>query len=359
MRIALVLTYPIYHTGISTEEWSAKPDRERAIAAFLARLGNDVELWVLGEKTEEIIFPVDDKTQLTAKIFMPDRFKTRSKHDFSSEMIDHAREFKADFHILKGVDGGAGIHLLKKYLIPERYDFVFIVGGECASRFFPRAKIIFYETEKQKQKIQASRAKLFRPEIKSEQLILLPKSVNTEIFSPESRSMKNWDIIIVGRLIKRYKNYDVLGPLSENFRVAVAGSGPDERRLWKKYGKVTWLGKISHGEIPRYLNQSRLFMYPSFRDYFPRVIPEAMACGIPCVAFSEAITPEVLPSQCGILVKRSDYILPIRKLLEDEARISSMGKEARAHAIKNMGMNSFADPVKEMLERVGMGRKFL
>lgn len=358
MRIVLVMTYPLYHAGLSIEEWCAQPDRERSIAGFLARSENAVEFWALGEKTKDICFPADDKTWFTVRFFKPDSSKGKSKYHSSTEMIDHARKFKADFHILKGVDGGAGIHLLKKYLLPENNDFAFIIGGECSSRFFHKAKIIFYETKKQKQKLLSTGGKLWKKIVDSERLILLPKSVDTEAFSPKADESKKWDIIVVGRLIKYYKNYDVLGPLSENFRVAVAGYGPDEGRLRRKFSKVTWLGKIPNDVIPRYLNQSRLFMYTSFRDYYPKVIPEAMACGLPCVAFAEAITPEVLPSQCGILVQHNNYIQPIRRLLEDEARLISMGQNTREYAVKNLVLNSFEAPVLEMLERLETGRSF-
>lgn len=353
MRVALIQSYPIYHDGVGTAEWLSLNSREVGMAAHLARAGHDVEFWAVGEREEEMSLPGRDEPLFPLRVFPPRRLGGRTRDHFSPALLARAERFRADLHVLKGINGGVGVHLLRRYAVPECRDFVFILGGGHYSRYVPRARCVFYQTEQQRCWLERPGKRFWRMAVPSERLVFLPRAVDTEMFSPADDAAKEWDVLVACRLINRLKNLDVLGLLGRRFRVAVAGSGPDEDRLRKKYPHVTWLGRVPHHELPRVFRGARLFMHTGVREVLPRVIAEALSCGIPVVAFAGVVTPEVVPSRCGILVPARDFLRPIAVLLEDGQARRSMGRKAREHAIAHLGRAAFQAPLEEMLRRLG------
>jgi glycosyltransferase involved in cell wall biosynthesis len=349
LRVAVVLTYPLYHASplMTAERWLEQPDRERMIAALLAQMGHQVELWAVGEIAVDI-----NEKDYKIRIFESKKKSKKSKYHFSESLATYARQFAAELHILKGVDGGVGTFLMQNYLESSKRPFVFIIGGEYYSKYVPGAEIVFYETQKQKQMLQSPGWRFWRKKIPGENLVRMPKFIDTQVFCPIDRESKKWDILIVGRLIPGYKNYDALDLLSRQFRVAVLGDGPEEARLHDRCPNVDWIGHISNLLLPQYYNRSHLFMHTGLRDFYPRVIAEAMACGLPCIAFDRTIALEVLPSDCGLLVKQRNFIPSISELLSDKKRLREMGRRARKHALKHMGRDTCQKALEEMILRL-------
>jgi glycosyltransferase involved in cell wall biosynthesis len=352
MRIALLLTYPIYHDGLTTEGWKNQTVRERRIAGFLAQKGHRVELWVLGRHEERFSVTENGLDTFDVLLFEADRWTQRTRNHYSSRLFEHALRFDAHLHILKGIDGGAGIRLLKYYLVKEKRDFVFIIGGDYYSNYVQKARFVFCETEEQIRRLQHRDLRFWRRQVSSDRLLSLPKAIDTELFFPQPVKDKEWDIFVVSRLVDRLKNFNVLGPLSKRFKVAVAGSGVDESRLKRRFRDVFWLGRIPNAELPRYLNRSSVFLHTGLRDYYPRVISEAMACGLPCLAFSKAIKSDVIPPGCGLLLPREHYVHVIAGLLDDKMRLQVMGCKAREYAVESLHRDSYRQPVIEMLNRL-------
>lgn len=359
MRIAVILTYPLYHASavLTVEQWLKQPDREREIASSMARMGHQVEVWVVGETAQATGISKSDADEINAadykiRFFKPNKKRKKTKTHFSEALVAHASQFAADLYILKGVDGGVGNFLLRNYPEAANQSLAFIIGGEYYSTYIPKAEIVFYETQWQKQMLLFPRWRFWRKKIPDENLILMPKFIDTRIFHPMEKEPKTWDILVVGRLIPRYKNYDALGLLSQQFRVALAGDGPDTERLSARYPNVDWLGHIPNHQLPQYYNRSHLFMHTGFRDFYPRVIAEAMACGLPCIAFARTIAPGILPSNCGMLLEHRSFIPPILDLLKDKKRLLEMGRQARQHALTHTGKDACLKAIKEMFLRL-------
>jgi glycosyltransferase involved in cell wall biosynthesis len=84
----------------------------------------------------------------------------------------------------------------------------------------------------------------------------------------------------------------------------VIGGGPEsaipeiKERLQELAGgnsqRVTLIGKISHVQMPKYLNEMKLVVLPSFGEGLPNIILEAMACGTPVLATPCGGTPEII-----------------------------------------------------------------
>lgn len=352
MRFAFVHAFPVYHDGVSTGEWLTRVFQEQWMAEDLARRGHEVEYWAVGEQREDRPRPSAEGSLYTFRAFPPDRRSGRSRTHFSSALADRARAYGAHLHLVKGVDGGAGNHLLRTCLIPEGRPFAFMLGGGRYSPLVRHARFVLCETERQKTELANPGPRLWRRPFPADRLALLPKSLDLGLFRPLPDSEKRWDILVACRLIRRLKNLDVLGPLSRRFRVAAAGTGRDGPRLRERFREVEWLGYVPYREMPQIYNQARLFMHPGVREESPKTITEAMACGLPVVAFSPSIGPDVLPSQCGLLVRERDFLRPIETLLGDEERRRDLGREARRRAEARFAMDSFRGPLEEMLRRL-------
>ncbi len=106
-------------------------------------------------------------------------------------------------------------------------------------------------------------------------------------------------------------------------------------------------------ETARLMNQSRILVMPSFNEGGPRVVLEAMACGVPVLATSVGSVPDIL--QDGV----SGDIIPwngrtiARKaeaLLSDPeryARYRSAGLEIAAAFERHSAVKAYADALKE------------
>lgn len=87
-----------------------------------------------------------------------------------------------------------------------------------------------------------------------------------EAFARIAGEFQRYNLVIVGRVVdERY--YESLGKLVEENGLT---------------DKVQFLGERT--DIPDLLNESRLFVLPSRSEGYGRVLVEAIACGLPCVA---------------------------------------------------------------------------
>ncbi len=350
MKIALVQSYPVYHDGVPLTEWLERQGREQGMAGYLAGLGHEVEFWSVDRVRADSARSSEGGTYFF-RTFPPDGQKGMTRNHGSSALLEHARRFEADLHLIKGVDGGVGRHLLGHYLVPEGREYALMCGGSSYGRFVPEAGFVFYQSEAQRDLLQAPRWRLWRTAVPARKLIFLPKAVDTDLFAPGPDGPKEWDVIVACRLVNRLKNLDALGPLSRHFRVAVAGTGPDEARLKEKYRDVEWLGLVPYRALPGIFRRARLCFHPGLREYVPRVVPEAMACGLPVIAFSGMIAPETVPRECGLLLPARSWTGLVADLLADETRLGSMGRTARAWVEGRMGRASFREALDEMLKR--------
>jgi hypothetical protein len=65
-----------------------------------------------------------------------------------------------------------------------------------------------------------------------------------------------------------------------------------------------------------------------------------MACGKPVVGFGARMGDDVIPPDCGLRVDRATFAATTAALLDDPARIATMGAAARQHAVATHGLDS-------------------
>lgn len=98
----------------------------------------------------------------------------------------------------------------------------------------------------------------------------------------------------------------------ENVFVLVAGGGPELQQiksLSKEYeinDHCHFLGNIPNKEIQDLYLASNIFIHPTFNEGFPRVILEAMACGLPIVSTDAGGTRELLGPTQQIMISSKE-----------------------------------------------------
>jgi len=349
MRIAFVQSYPVYHDLLSTGEWLARENRDRIMPELAAELGHEVELWAVGRAAG-----VHPGVGYLIRLFEPTSGTGKTKFHFSDALVDHAGAFQPALCVIKGLDGGAGMRLIDRFLLPDSVPYVLIIGGKYYTHHVRDAAVVLYETAFQRDRlIRPSRP--WRRGVPAERLTRLPKSIDTDAFRPMPEVKKEFDVLSAGRLVSRYKRYDALGRLPRHLRIAVAGTGPALTGLRGRYPWISWLGKIDYADMPECLNRSRLFFHSSFRDYYPRVIAEAASCGVPALAFSRAIAGDVLPPERGVRVTRRNLSRVVLDLLDDPGEWERLSANSRAWAISELSRASLKDRVVQVLEMVSKG----
>lgn len=119
-------------------------------------------------------------------------------------------------------------------------------------------------------------------------------ALDFDVFKPEDCE-KVYDLIYCGRMDK-VKQIDVLirsiGVLKEHhssIRAVLIGDGPLLRKLQSLSeglglgSSVEFTGDLPAHRIPKYLNQSRIFVMTSLFEGLPVAMLEALSCGIPVV----------------------------------------------------------------------------
>ncbi|MDR8391763.1 glycosyltransferase family 4 protein [Aliifodinibius sp. S!AR15-10] len=350
MKIAFIQTYPVYHDlDLSTEEWLRLENRDKWMSAILAADGHDVELLGVARESMEYTYKRPPFGEFPVRLFRATKQHKRNKKDYCRELVDYCRFFDPDLLFLKGVDGGVGIHLLDRYILPEAKPYVFVIGGKYYNRYLPKAAAVLYETIEQKNLLMKPWWGSGNRKIPGEKLFWLPKSIDTDLFRPRKEIPKEFDIISAGRFIPR-KNHDMLGKLSNDLDVALIGDGPMREKLKTTFPELKLLGAVPHGCMPEQLSRGRYFFHTAAGDFFPRLIAEAMALGLPVIGFRELIAEEVIPANCGIRVPKDDYRKPVLDFVKNgKEAYARYSTNARSFVEERFGIDSSREPMRNVL----------
>ncbi|KQM36136.1 glycosyltransferase [Sphingomonas sp. Leaf10] len=351
MRIIFVLTYPTHHGVADTDEWLRWDNRDKRMPGILTEMGVESELWALAPAPFDTVAALDGVAPYLIRLFAPSNPAAKTRDQVSDAMVAAARTDPANLFVLVGSNGGAGFDLFDRVLRPDRRRFAVIIGGDYWSRIVPHAAFVFPETSVQEAKLTGPSWRFWRRSVPAARMQRLPKTIDTDRFAPMAAE-KRFDVISTSRL-SPYKKFDEIATLGETMRVAVIGDGPQAAELRARFPQVTWLGHVPNGQVPAMLAQARLFFHAGRRDYFPRAIPEAMACGLPAVAFDDRIGTDVIPPECGLLVRDGDYRQRVAALLTDPDRLDAMGHTARAHTVATHGPRSSVAACRRLIEVAG------
>jgi glycosyltransferase involved in cell wall biosynthesis len=196
-------------------------------------------------------------------------------------------------------------------------------------------------------------------------LIVLARGVDTQLFDPARRSdelRRSWGagpeslvVLHVGRLAQE-KN---LGTLAAVHRVArrkhagvklvLVGDGPARKWLQSECPDAHFAGMRTGEELAAHYASGDLFVFPSLTETFGNVTPEAMASGLPVLAYNYAAAGALIRSgHNGVLARLGDtldFVDRAARLVQDQAMLREMGRRARETACA-MGWERIVEEVE-------------
>lgn len=147
---------------------------------------------------------------------------------------------------------------------------------------------------------QFTKQSLVAANVNADRIRLLPLGVDLTEFAPVERSEDGiFRILFVGGVGQRKGVKYLLEAYSrmrsKNTELVIAGPLVGSGRGLHRYdGSFTFLGRLDGAEVVRQMRRSHVFVLPSVFEGFGLVIPEAMATGMPVIASTHSIGPEII-----------------------------------------------------------------
>jgi glycosyltransferase involved in cell wall biosynthesis len=186
-----------------------------------------------------------------------------------------------------------------------------------------------------------------------ERTTTVARGVDTLAFGPAHRSealRRSWGVepadtvvLYVGRLAPE-KNLDTLllafeamRQINSRLHLVLVGDGPQRAELAARCPGAVFAGQRCGDDLAAHYASGDLFMFPSLTETFGNVTPEALASGLPVLAFDDAAAAQMVRTGVnGALVPRHDQVAFIEQAMRwaAEPRVArAMGSAARRTAL--------------------------
>lgn len=193
--------------------------------------------------------------------------------------------------------------------------------------------------------------------IDAQKILIFSYWSNQQIFKPQNklivkRSLK-WDqrlsILFVGRLINE-KGVNLLLNVAKkmpNLKFFIAGTGELDgqvRNAASIYKNIVYLGRVANDKLGFYYNAADILIVPSlvknpkprFTEGIPRVIIEAMHCGLPIIGTDNGgIKEMIIKSKAGkVCESTTNGLISAIKYLSNASIMKRCQEHARQYALK-------------------------
>lgn len=187
---------------------------------------------------------------------------------------------------------------------------------------------------------------------------VLTGAIDTTRFAPEESVAKEWDLVLVSRLVASFKGVerfiDVVGslkPLRPGVRGIIVGDGPARDLLMSRAADLGVSDNLEFAgrrmDVRAILNRARIFVLLSPSEGMSIAMLEAMACGLPVVVTDVGELGDAL--RVGAGGRLVDYQNPgevarmLEELLSDEPTCGQMACNARMRIIDRYSVEAVAE----------------
>jgi len=142
--------------------------------------------------------------------------------------------------------------------------------------------------------------------LKPEKIKLIPNRINLNRFQPEEKKQNKIKTILFVHWLSKRKGADTIIPITKGLetraKFIIVGDGPYKEKLLRetKQNKlekfIEVVGFVPNKDIVDYYKKADILILPSLEEGFPLTLLEAMAMGVPYVAFDVGAVREISPS---------------------------------------------------------------
>ncbi|MCW5660427.1 MAG: glycosyltransferase family 1 protein [Burkholderiaceae bacterium] len=129
--------------------------------------------------------------------------------------------------------------------------------------------------------------------------------------------------------------FDAISAGGIKARLVLVGDGPLRATLQRRWPEALLAGVRRGDDLAAHYASADLFLFPSLTETFGNVVPEAMASGLPVVAFDCAAAAQLVSPDSGVLVPPPDapaFIEQALHVARDRRSLRVRGQHARGRA---------------------------
>ena len=199
---------------------------------------------------------------------------------------------------------------------------------------------------------------------------VVARGVDTQRFTPDWRSAAlraswgagpgTWVVACVGRLAPE-KNLGLLITAFEAMRrvrpdslLLLVGDGPARAELQARCPEAVFAGMRTGDDLAAHYASADAFVFPSATETFGNVTPEAMASGLPVLAYDYAAASQLIRhGSNGLLAplgNEAAFVIQAGQLASDPAQTAAMGRLARFTALSQQWAQVIGQVEQHMLE---------
>ena len=176
--------------------------------------------------------------------------------------------------------------------------------------------------------------------------------IDESLFKPIPSQKKDKHILYIGNL---HRGKNVINLVKafiglKDFHLDIIGEGLDKEKMAEIAEEndlnVNFLGYFPNNKIPEILNQYEIFILPSISEGNPKVLLEAMSCGVACIGTNiEGINNIIKHKKNGILCNTDPKSLAdaILSLNNDKDLRIKIAKNARQYILDNCSLSSIVE----------------
>lgn len=173
------------------------------------------------------------------------------------------------------------------------------------------------------------------------------------------RTHDHLQLIVIARL-ERHKEIDILFPVFDHLKtqfpyltMLIIGNGTDKSRLTNliEHRQIRILSDVSETDKIAYLIQSHVLLFPTHDEPLGVTPIEAMAAGVPVVAFnSGGVKETVVHNETGLLVETlEEFTHAVYTLLSNFQLARTMGQNGMARARMHFSQDTMVDKLLALI----------